>query len=303
MPSATISSLIDNLQDPLSLEIRAQIARIADLDTPVLICGETGSGKDVWVDYLQAISRYPRLLNLHCGDVPETLLESEWFGYTKGAFTGADRDYEGKWQSADNGIIFLNQVDLLSLNLQAKLLRIIERKKYYPLGSNREVTIQARFVFSADSGIEERVARGEFRSDLYYRIAVYKIFIPPLRERPKDLRALLAFFAGREGVQLEMDPKAEEMLHRYPWPGNIRELENFVHGAAIRRCAIGADEVQGLYAHSRQLLEYVKAKELSLAEMEQEYMEYLLKKYRNKSRVAALLGINRKSLYNKLKKP
>ncbi len=216
MPSATISSLIDNLQDPLSLEIRAQIARIADLDTPVLICGETGSGKDVWVDYLQAISRYPRLLNLHCGDVPETLLESEWFGYTKGAFTGADRDYEGKWQSADNGIIFLNQVDLLSLNLQAKLLRIIERKKYYPLGSNREVTIQARFVFSADSGIEERVARGEFRSDLYYRIAVYKIFIPPLRERPKDLRALLAFFAGREGVRLEMNPKPRRCCTAIP---------------------------------------------------------------------------------------
>ncbi|MCK4944426.1 MAG: sigma 54-interacting transcriptional regulator, partial [Candidatus Aminicenantes bacterium] len=136
---------INNLKDKESLGVKKKIEKIADLATNVLIFGETGVGKDFWVYYLSEFSHFNNILNLHCGDVPETLLESEWFGYRRGAFTGASRNYEGKWKQAGEGILFLNQIDLLSLNLQSRLLRIIERKKYFPLGSNRETDIPARF--------------------------------------------------------------------------------------------------------------------------------------------------------------
>ena len=302
MPNDTISIRLENLKDPKSLEIRETIGKIADLNTPVLICGETGTGKDFWAGYLHSISRFPRMLNLNCGDVPETLLESEWFGYRKGAFTDADRDYDGKWKSAGDGIIFLNQIDLLSLNLQSKLLRIIERKKYYPLGSNEEAAIDARFVFSADSTIEEQVESGKFRSDLYFRISTYKIFIPPLRERKKDLMSLMNYFARNRGIEMKIDARAMEMLFHYPWPGNIRELENFVANAAIMGGALTNENVDRLYARGARILDFARSSEATLKEMESAYIGYLLKKYRNKSRVASILKISRKSLYNKLKK-
>lgn len=152
-----IFTLLNNYRDKKSLEIKNKIDRIADFDTNILIYGETGVGKDFWANYLFEISKFKKILNLNCGDVPESLLESEWFGYKKGAFTGADRDYEGKWKKAENGILFLNQIDLLSLNLQSRLLRIIERKKYFPLGANKELDINVRFIFSADRDIEEKV--------------------------------------------------------------------------------------------------------------------------------------------------
>jgi transcriptional regulator with PAS, ATPase and Fis domain len=131
MPSDTIFTKIKNLKDPLSLKIREKVDCIADLQTNVLLFGETGVGKDFWAQYLLETSKFPKMVNLHCGDIPENLLESEWFGYKKGAFTGAGEDNLGKWKTAENGILFLNQIDLLSLNLQSRLLRIIERKSIY----------------------------------------------------------------------------------------------------------------------------------------------------------------------------
>jgi len=302
MPNDTISTLLKNLRDPKSLEIRKQIEKIARLDTPVLICGETGTGKDFWAGYLHSLSGRARMLNLNCGDVPETLLESEWFGYRKGAFTDADRDYDGKWKSAGDGILFLNQIDLLSLNLQSKLLRIIERRKYFPLGSNEEMDVDARFVFSADGGIEEQVQNGKFRSDLYFRISTYKIFLPPLRERKKDLMSLADHFARALGIEMKIDDRGREMLLHYPWPGNIRELENFMAGVAISGHPLTDEDVDRLYSSSARILDYARSSEPTLEELENSYIGYLQKKYRNKSRVASILKISRKSLYNKLKK-
>jgi transcriptional regulator with PAS, ATPase and Fis domain len=238
MPNATIFPLISNLPDPKSLAVKAAVEKVAALDTPVLLWGETGSGKDFWAAVLAARSPFQPLLNLGCGDVPETLLESEWFGYQKGAFSGADRDYEGKWRQAAGGTIFLNQIDLLSLNMQAKLLRVIERKKVFPLGTNVEADIGARFLFSADSTIEDKVRRGEFRADLFYRISTVSIFIPPLRERKKDILPLLRYFCDQKGVAIDLSEPARRRLLQYPWPGNIRELENFVSGLAVRGRAL-----------------------------------------------------------------
>jgi len=301
MPSATIFPLISNLADPKSLAVKAAVEKVAALDTPVLFWGETGSGKDFWAAVLAASSPFQPLLNLGCGDVPETLLESEWFGYLKGAFSGADRDYAGKWRQAGNGTIFLNQIDLLSLSMQAKLLRVIERKKVFPLGASVEADIGARFLFSADGAIEDKVRRGEFRADLFYRISTVSIFIPPLRERRNDILPLLRYFCARKGVDIDLGEAARRRLLQYPWPGNIRELENFVSGLAVRGCALDEKAVWTLLERPGPILAYLQAGERSLAEVEAEYIAYLLRKYRNKSQVARLLNISRKSLYNKLK--
>ncbi len=302
MPSDTISTLIDLLKDPASVEIREKIHTIADLNTNVLFYGETGVGKDFWVQYLLENSRFPNMLNLNCGDVPENLLESEWFGYKKGAFTGADRDYEGKWKSAGDGILFLNQVDLLSLNLQARLLRIIERKRFFPLGTNLEVDIGARFIFSADSDIEEKVRQGKFRQDLFFRISSYSIFIPPLRDREKDILPLLHYFASARNLELVLNPNAVRTLLLYQWPGNIREMENFVNNVSIKGTHLSEKDLDLLVKDSVSFFDTFKKPEKSLDELEKDYILFLLRKYKSKVKVARILEISRKSLYNKLKK-
>lgn len=300
MPNDTIFTWIKNLKDEKSLAIKEILHNIAGINTNLLVYGETGVGKDFWVEYLFRISKYEKMVNLNCGDVPETLLESEWFGYRKGAFTGADKDYEGKWQQAEGGILFLNQIDLLTLNIQAKLLRIIERKKYFPLGSNREVDINARFVFSAGQDIEQKVREGKFREDLYYRISSYRIFVPPLRARKKDILSLFMSFAGQKGLRVHLGRDARKLLSDYHWRGNIRELENFVTNLSIVKKEITDEDIYPLLKTSEDFFDTVKQREMSLDQLEREYIQYLLKKYRNKAQVAKILGIARKSLYNKL---
>jgi transcriptional regulator with PAS, ATPase and Fis domain len=301
MPNDTIFTLLSNLADQKSLAIRETIGKIAPLPTAVLLYGETGTGKDFWAKVMAGLSPFQPLLNLGCGDVPETLLESEWFGFQKGAFTGADRDFSGKWKTHENGTIFLNNIDLLSLNMQAKLLRVVERKKFFRLGATQETDIAARFIFSADSAIDEKVQRGEFRSDLYFRIATVKIFIPPLRERKNDIQPLLRYFCRQQQVNMQLAPEPLQKLLDYPWPGNIRELENFIFGLAVRQCSLNEKEVWTLLDRPQNILQMIQANERSLAEIEKEYITYLVRKYKNKSQVARILKVSRKSLYNKLK--
>ncbi len=297
-----IFTLLNNFKDKKSLEIKNKIDRIADLDTNILIYGETGVGKDFWANYLFEVSKFKKILNLNCGDVPESLLESEWFGYKKGAFTGADRDYEGKWKKAENGILFLNQIDLLSLNLQSRLLRIIERKKYFPLGANKELDINVRFVFSADYDIEEKVRNGLFRQDLYYRISSYTIFVPPLRERKKDILPLVLFFAKKRNLKVNLERKSINLILSYDWKGNIREVENFVNNVSILKNELKGEDVYDLLEDSRAFIETFKYSEMRLSELEKRYIFYLLRKYKSKVKVSKILGISRKSLYNKIKK-
>ncbi len=302
MPNDTIFQLTKNLKDRKSREVRDLVHQVSDVPTNLLVYGETGVGKDFWVNYLFEISKHEIMLNLNCGDVPETLLESEWFGYKKGAFTGADRDYEGKWRGAEGGILFLNQIDLLSLNLQAKLLRIIERKKYYRLGAGEETDINSRFIFSAGADIEQKVRDGLFRADLYYRISPYRILVPPLRERKKDILPLVTYYARKMNLKLEFSKKAVKYLCDYPWLGNIREIENFVTGAAVGKLALTDDDIYDLLKNSRDFFEAARTGEMPLDELEQRYIDYLMHKYKNKVKVAKILQISRKTLYNKLNK-
>lgn len=302
MLNDTIFTMIRNLKDKKSLSIREILHKIADINTNLLIYGETGVGKDFWIDYMFRISKYEKIMNLNCGDVPENLLESEWFGYKKGAFTGADKDYEGKWKHAEDGILFLNQIDLLNLNLQSRLLRIVERKKYFPLGSNREVDINARFIFSSNHDIEQKVREGKFRDDLYYRISPYSIFVPPLRERKKDILPLFLYFAMEKRLRVNIGDDARKVLSDYYWRGNIRELENFVTNLSIVKDEVTDDDIYTLLKTSEIFFETAKHREMSMDQLEKEYINYLLKKYKNKARVARILKIARKSLYNKLEK-
>jgi len=302
MEKDTIFTLIKNLKSKQSQQVQEMITKIANLNTNILIYGETGVGKDFLINYLYEISNFERLLNLNCGDVPESLLESEWFGYKRGAFTGASSDYEGKWRKANNGILFLNQIDLLSLNLQSRLLRIIERKKYYPLGSNQEVAINVRFIFSTDGDIEEKVRKGEFRQDLYYRISSYKIFIPPLRERKNDILPLIRYFAKKKKMKITLSPAGINTLLNYSWKGNIREIENLINNVSIQGEELNDDSLDILQTDSEELFQTHKDLEVSLSEVEKEYINFLLKKYKNKAKVAKILKISRKSLYNKLKR-
>jgi len=302
MQKDTISSLLNNLKDPLSIEVRRQADKVSAYETGVLLYGETGTGKDFWANYIHKLSEKDNMLNLNCGDVPEHMLESEWFGYRKGAFTGAEREYEGRWETADGGIIFLNQIDLLSLNMQSRLLRIIERKKFYPLGSPQEMTVNSRFLFSADHDIEEKVRSGKFRKDLYYRISAFSIRIPPLRERKEDILPLIRFFASEKGLKSKITKTGEKKLRYHNWDGNIREVENFVNNISIVKNMIEDADTDRLaqtpFSHGSSFLN----EDLTLRELEFTYINHLIKKYGNKSKVAEVLGISRKSLYDRIEK-
>lgn len=282
------------------MEIRKKIDMVAKLNTNVLFVGETGTGKDFWSNYLFHKSGKENILNLNCGDVPENLLESEWFGYKKGAFTGADRDYEGKWKKAENGILFLNQIDLLGLNMQARLLRIIERKKYFSLGSPVETGINSRFIFSVDFDIEEKVKRKEFRQDLFYRISSYMISIPSLNKREKDIIPLLEYFSKKRGLAINLTHAGYRYITGYKWPGNIREIENFVNNISITKDSI--DDHDAARLDKIPAGDFNNENESTLKEMERKYIKHLINKYKNKSKVAKILGISRKALYDKLER-
>ncbi len=302
MENDTVSTKINLLKDKSSISVREKIDIIANLNNSVLLTGETGTGKDFWAEYLYYKSNFNKFLNLNCGDVPESLLESEWFGYKKGAFTGANTDYDGKWITADGGILFLNQIDLLSINVQSRLLRIIERKKYFPLGSTKEKDINVKFVFSTDSDIEEKVKNGLFRADLFYRISPFIIGILPLRERKEDIMPLLEHFASEKSIKLSLSKEGIDIIKNYNWTGNIRELENFVSRIALINNSITDKDALGLIKNSKVFLDMEIKKEKTLKEIEYNYIKYLIRKYKNKSKVSRILNISRKSLYNIIEK-
>ncbi len=300
MQNVTIFTLIDLLESPLSREIRVQVMRAAENNLPVLFFGETGVGKDIWATFLHALKGNVPFVNLHCADLPDTLLESQWFGYKKGSFTGAVSDHSGIWLNANNGVLYLNRIDLLKNDLQSKLLRVIERKRFFPLGSSDEVSLNAQFVFSTNDDIVQQVEKGLFRSDLYYRISSFSIRIPPLRERKDEILPLLRFFAKKANVEISLSQKSFDIFYHHPWFGNIRELENFVSRCVISEGAIN-DFGVSKYLDDSSFFSSSISQEMSLDELEKKYIHHLLTRYKNKALVSRILGVTRKTLYNKLK--
>jgi transcriptional regulator with PAS, ATPase and Fis domain len=206
----------------------------------VLIQGETGSGKELVARAVHALG--PRKENnfvpINCGAIPDDLLESELFGYVKGAFTGANNNKIGRIQHAEGGTLFLDEIGEMKPALQVKLLRVLQERKFEPLGGVKSVSFNVRVIAATHRDLEKAVAEGKFREDLYYRLSVLPLHIPPLRERKEDIPLLLekfiqVFNRERKNVFLGFVPRALTALHDYPWPGNVRELENLVQRMAI----------------------------------------------------------------------
>jgi formate hydrogenlyase transcriptional activator len=217
-----------------------QVAIVAATDTTVLLLGETGTGKELIARAVHAASerRARPLVTVNCATAPAGLLESEWFGHEKGAFTGALSQKIGRFELAHQGTLFLDEIGDVPLDLQSKLLRALQEREIERLGSTRTVRVDFRLIAATNRNLDEMVARREFRSDLYYRLNVFPIRIPPLRERPDDIPPLVHYFVQRFAKQLRrpIESVAREsmgMLCRWPWPGNVRELQNVIERAVI----------------------------------------------------------------------
>ena len=216
------------------------IDAVADSRTTVLITGESGTGKSVIASAIheRSAANAGPLVTMACGSVPETLLESELFGHTKGSFTGADKDKVGKLQAADGGTLFIDEINSATPALQLKLLRVLQEKRFEPIGSNETIEVDVRFILATNQPLEGLVHSGQFREDLYYRINVVNIELPPLRQRDGDIPRLVDHFIHRfctdtGKVVTGVNDEAMAQLRRYQWPGNVRELENAIERAVV----------------------------------------------------------------------
>lgn len=208
---------------------------VAIRDTTVLITGESGTGKDLIAQELHLISprRNQPFVVVNCSAIPETLLEAELFGYTKGAFTGAVQSRIGRIHTAHGGTLFLDEIGDMPLSLQSKILRFLEQGEVQRIGGNDNLKVDVRVVAATNADLKKRAAEQQFREDLYYRLAVFPIHMPPLRERMSDLTALVQSFAARFGKDVRVSPDALRLLEKHAWPGNVRELRNAIERATI----------------------------------------------------------------------
>ena len=218
----------------------AMIERVADSNITVLILGETGTGKELVSREIHEHSHRlkGRLVQVNCAAIPETLLESELFGHEKGAFTGALYTRRGRFEEAHGGTIFLDEIGELSLAAQAKLLRVIQEKQVQPLGSSRVINVDVRIIAASNRNLEQNLSLGQFRSDLFYRLNVFPIYLPPLRERDEDIQILADYFVVKYSRELNKPIKkissaVYDAFRLYPWPGNVRELENCIERAIL----------------------------------------------------------------------
>ena len=225
---------------PLMVELREQINRVAPLDTWVLITGENGTGKELVARAVHTASKrsHKPLVALNCAAIPEELIESELFGHEKGAFTGADTVKVGKFELAQQGTLFLDEIGDMSLKTQAKILRILQEKSFERVGGNRVIHADVRVIAATNKDLELAIQQGEFREDLYYRLRVFPLHVPPLRERGRDILLLAEYLAATVAQELgmppmEFSPEAQDALLAYHWPGNVRELRNFLERMII----------------------------------------------------------------------
>jgi DNA-binding NtrC family response regulator len=218
-----------------SLKLLSMIHRVAPHPTAVLITGETGSGKELVARAIHSFSlrNDKPWIDVNCAAFPEHLIESELFGYEKGAFSGADNTKKGFFELADGGSLFLDEVGELDTRVQVKLLRVLDGVSYFRLGGNKKIQVNVRLIAATNRDLEQEVAAGRFRRDLFHRLGQIQLRVPPLRERLEDIEALANFFLGKHNMSAQFSPEAMKMLKSYAWPGNVRELRNVVVNAAV----------------------------------------------------------------------
>ncbi|HKR96358.1 MAG TPA: sigma-54 dependent transcriptional regulator [Candidatus Angelobacter sp.] len=302
-------------------DVLRMVARLKDTRTPVLITGESGTGKELVaraIHYRGLLSKRP-FVAVDCGSLVPTLIESELFGYEKGAFTGALRSKEGLFQSANGGTIFLDEIGELSQELQAKLLRVLQEKEVRPVGSNQKIKVDVRVIAATNRDLEAAQKEGKFRKDLYFRLNVVTVHLPPLRERRSDVTALVHYFLDRfaPGKTLGISSEAMRCMLQYDWPGNVRELENCIERAvalgsqdvleladlppAIRAQQEPAAIVEPFIGQTGQVGQAVGNADLE--ELERDTIQRVFEQVQgDKARARKMLGISRATLYRKLKR-
>jgi DNA-binding NtrC family response regulator len=294
------------------------IQKVAETDLSVLIRGESGTGKELVAQALHATSsrRARPFVAVNCAAIHRELVESELFGHEKGAFTGADRRRVGRFEAAEGGTIFLDEIGDMASETQAKVLRVLEERKLERVGSTETVDVDVRVVSATHRDLEEEVAAGRFREDLYYRLKVVETWLPPLRERIEDLPALADRFLGQVAERLEREkrtlgPGALARLSRYPWPGNVRELRNVLERAAVMAAGdeIAEEDLQlesgaapSEANRSDRDLSFSEAKRQTVERFERRYLSEALREHEgNVSRTANAIGMVRQSLQQKIR--
>ncbi|MEI6702061.1 MAG: sigma-54 dependent transcriptional regulator [Deltaproteobacteria bacterium] len=312
------SNIIGN--SPAMILVFERMARIVKTDSTVLITGDSGTGKELVARALHFNgNRKERpFVAVNCSAIPETLLESELFGHVRGAFTGAIKDKAGKFEAANHGTIFLDEIGTMPLHLQTKLLRVLQEQEVERVGSNKPVKLQVRVISATNLDLESRVKLGEFREDLFYRLNVIPLHLPPLRERKQDIMPLVLNFLAKQGrlmgrPNMTLNKQALEALEQYSWPGNVRELENLVERmiALTDASVITLDDVPTGILGEKVYGNFVNF-ELSgdgtdlvatLSQLERTLIIQALEYAKGvKARAASLLGINRTTLVEKIKR-
>ncbi|MFW5906450.1 MAG: sigma-54 interaction domain-containing protein [Desulfobia sp.] len=299
-------------RSPAMQQVYDMIVNASTSDAPVIVYGESGTGKELFARAVHASS--PRsegpLVKVNCAALPETLLESELFGHVKGAFTGAMADRKGRFEAASGGYIFLDEIGEISLGTQVKLLRVLDEKIVEKLGANMPIAVNARVIAATNKNLEELIDTGEFRSDLYYRINVVPIHLPPLRARKDDIPLLAASFYNRLKLKTDRDIKgisreAMEMMQDYHWPGNVRELRSVFEYAFVI-CQEGMIRPEHIFPYlnkdrkgwGEELTIKVDRKDRE----KEQLLDALKKSGGNQSEAARILGVSRVTVWNRMKK-
>ena len=294
------------------VQVLEMVERVAPTDSTVLITGESGTGKSMIARRIHELSgRASRpFVAVDCGTLVETLFESELFGHIKGAFTGADSGKVGKFELAHTGTIFFDEIANINLDVQAKLLKAVDDREISKVGSNRTIKVDVRILAATNKDLEQAIERGRFREDLYYRLNVVSIYVPPLRERPEDIPALVDHFLHLYNQERNMNiqgiaPEALSLMVEHDWPGNVRELANWIERLVVlvREGIIRQGDLAFAgWRHGGRGQQQV-ATGLTLEEMEREHIQKVLNRFAwRKSQTADALGIDRKTLREKIKK-